>query len=269
MYVLERKNKGALWGVEWRYVHPEGGKLPLLVKVLEAQEALSLQVHPSDAMALRYGEKRGKTEMWYVLEAKAGARLYVGFNRKTDRGEVERLVKAGRLEEVLRSYEVRAGDVYYIPSGCVHGLGGGCRVAEIQQESEVTYRLYDYGRKGLDGKLRELQVELGLEAISYGSECERLVRYKEVWNSASEVLKCAYFTTNLLSGEEVLTRSVVVDMQLYIVISGSALVRDASGSEVRLEAGAALAVGPGGNRVQIRPQPEVKILETYVTPTNL
>lgn len=132
------------------------GKLPLLVKFLDAKRDLSIQVHPDEEMAQRLYGKRGKSEMWYVIDADADSHLIVGFIREISLEEYYRRIAEGTITEVLAHHKVKPGDAFFIPAGCVHALCGGIMVAEVQQSSDVTYRIYDYNRPGLDGKPREL-----------------------------------------------------------------------------------------------------------------
>ena len=143
------------------------GKLPLLVKFLDANRDLSIQVHPDEEMAQRLYGKRGKSEMWYVIDADADSHLFVGFNREISLEEYHRLIAEGTITEVLADHKVKPGDVFIIPAGCVHALCGGIMVAEVQQSSDVTYRIFDYNRPGLDGKPRELHTELAAKALNF------------------------------------------------------------------------------------------------------
>lgn len=159
---------------------------PVLTKFIDAKENLSMQVHPSDEYALRYENSLGKTEMWYVVEATAGAGLYLGFNRDVTKSEYEQAIRENRLTELLNFYEVQAGDCYFIPAGTIHAIGAGCLIYEIQQNSNVTYRVYDYGRKGKDGKERELHIDKALAVTN-------LQQFTPL--HFSDCLgKCAYFT---------------------------------------------------------------------------
>ena len=143
------------------------GRLPLLVKFIDAERDLSIQVHPNDEMALREHGKMGKSEMWYVIDANADSHLYLGFNRNITLEEYYRRIKDGTITEVLADHKVNPGDVFYIPAGCVHAICGGIMVAEVQQSSDVTYRIFDYNRPGLDGKPRELHTELAAKALNF------------------------------------------------------------------------------------------------------
>ena len=157
---LVKEYKGRLVG-EHVYAR-NGDEFPLLIKFIDALSDLSIQVHPDDAMAMRrHGQRNGKTEMWYVMEADLGAKLISGFRRNTDPEEYRAVLAAGHLEDLLHSEEPKAGDVYFIPAGRVHALGKGLMVAEIQQTSDCTYRIYDYNRVDKDGKQRQLHTEVG------------------------------------------------------------------------------------------------------------
>ena len=135
---------------------------PVLIKFIDAEQNLSVQVHPSDEYALQNENSFGKTEMWYIVEAEEGAGIYLGFNRTVTKEEYERAIKENRLTELLNFYEVKAGDCYFIPSGTIHAIGKGCLICEIQQNSNLTYRVYDYGRKDKNGKERELHIDKAL-----------------------------------------------------------------------------------------------------------
>ncbi len=169
------------------------GKMPLLVKFIDAKKDLSIQVHPNDEMANRVHGKMGKTEMWYVLDAKPGSYLYCGFKSEISKEEYKQHIADGTITDVLARHEVKAGDVFYIPAGRVHAICSGIMLAEIQQSSDVTYRIYDYNRPGLDGKPRELHTELAAEALdfsvsdSYGSD------YSHEANKPNVILDTEFF----------------------------------------------------------------------------
>lgn len=141
--------------------------LPFMVKFIDARENLSIQVHPTEAYAHRHENDNGKNEMWYIVDAEEDAFIYVGFNRDTNRKEVSRRVKEKSIEEILNKIPVRKGDSFFIPAGTVHAIGAGCLICEIQQTSNITYRLYDYGRLGADGKPRELNLKKALDVLNY------------------------------------------------------------------------------------------------------
>ena len=162
-----------------------GNKLPLLVKFIDADKDLSIQVHPDDKMALREHNKFGKTEMWYVIDAKPGAYLYAGFKDKLTSVEFKRRIEDGTIVDSLAKHEVHTGDVFYIPAGRVHAIGGGILLAEVQQSSDVTYRIYDYNRLDIDGRLRELHTELASKALDYEVHDE----YRTIYRHGSSFFK--------------------------------------------------------------------------------
>lgn len=187
---------------EWLGTHPlqttDGRpELPILIKLIDAQQDLSVQVHPDDAYALRHEGSLGKTEFWYVLAARPGAKLVYGFDQNVSERQVRRAIKNGELDMLLNHVAVEKDDQFYIEAGTVHALGAGCLIAEIQESSNLTYRLYDYDRVGRDGKKRELHVDKAMKVLNFRSSAVprqpmRVLRYRGGW--ASELLtRCKYF----------------------------------------------------------------------------
>lgn len=173
------------------------GKLPLLVKFLDANRDLSIQVHPDEEMAQRVHGKRGKAEMWYVIDADADSHLIVGFNREISLEEYHRRIAEGTITEVLADHKLKPGDVFFIPAGCVHALCGGIMVAEVQLSSDVTYRIFDYNRPGLDGKPRELHTELAAKALNFHVGKNR-IEYDRKDNCAVKLIDYPDFSVNML-----------------------------------------------------------------------
>jgi mannose-6-phosphate isomerase len=174
------------------------GQLPLLVKFIDAQRDLSIQVHPNDEMAQREHGKMGKSEMWYVIKATPDAHLYAGFKQHIDAEEYRRRIADGTITEVLADHPVKAGDVFYLPAGRVHAICGGILLAEVQQSSDVTYRIYDYNRLGLDGKPRELHTELAAQALDYEVERNYRTDYPQLDNRAVLIVDSPYFSVRVL-----------------------------------------------------------------------
>ena len=176
-----------------------GSEFPLLIKFIDAHDDLSIQVHPDDAMAKSlYGpQARGKTEMWYVISADPGATLYSGLSREISPEEYGHRVKDGSIVEVLQKHEVSAGDVFFLPAGRIHAICSGCFIAEIQQTSDYTYRIWDYNRPGLDGKPRALHTELAKKAIDYTVYPDYRVHYTPCKNAPVELVSCDFFVTTL------------------------------------------------------------------------
>ena len=174
------------------------GKLPLLVKFIDAKKDLSIQVHPNDEMAMREHGKMGKSEMWYVIKADEGAHLYAGFKQEITPEEYQRRIADGTITEVLADHQVKVGDVFYLPAGRVHAICGGILLAEVQQSSDVTYRIFDYNRPGMDGKPRELHTELAAQALDYRVEENYRTEYHEKTNKAVQVIDTPYFNVRVM-----------------------------------------------------------------------
>jgi len=175
-----------------------GTEFPLLVKFIDANDNLSIQVHPNDELALERHDAFGKTEMWYVVQADPGAKLISGFNRKIDKEGYLKYFKNGQLEEILNYEEVKAGDVFFMPAGRVHAIGKGIVVAEIQQTSDITYRIYDFNRVDDQGNPRELHTDLAVDAIDYSFETNYRTDYNAIPDKSVKLVGCKYFTTNIL-----------------------------------------------------------------------
>ncbi len=185
-------------------------RFPMIVKLIDARDNLSVQVHPSDEYALKNENSYGKTEMWYVAEAEEGAGLYVGFNRDVSKEEFTSLIAENRLQEVLNFIPVKKGEWYFIQAGTVHAIGKGVVIAEVQQNSNLTYRLYDYGRVGADGKPRELHVEKG-----------KLVSKLQAY-APDKRTSCEYFSCESLSFSGSLTLTAGEDsFEALLLLSGS------------------------------------------------
>lgn len=178
-----------------------GGQLPLLVKFIDAERDLSIQVHPDDEMAQREHGKMGKSEMWYVIDAKPGAYLYAGFNRHLTKEEYTRMVADGTICEALAKHEVRKGDVFYLPAGRVHAICGGILLAEVQQSSDVTYRIFDYNRPGMDGKPRELHTALAAQALDFEVLDEYRTIYDDDHHRANHCIDSPYFNVRVVDVE--------------------------------------------------------------------
>ena len=202
----------------------KGNELPILIKLIDAADNLSVQVHPNDEQALEWEGQKGKTEMWYVVDAEADARIVYGLKEDTTREELSNAIKEKRVEELLNSVSSKKGDVFFVESGTIHAIGKGNLIAEIQQNSNVTYRLYDYGRVGKDGKERELHIDKGVMA----SNCNKLVpREINIEADGTRVLgSCEYFVVKeiKLNGEKVFVSDektyhalVVTDGELNVI----------------------------------------------------
>ena len=174
------------------------GQLPLLVKFIDAKRDLSIQVHPNDEMAQREHGKMGKSEMWYVIKADPGAHLYAGFKQQITPYEYQKRIEDGSITEVLADHQVKAGDVFYLPAGRVHAICGGILLAEVQQSSDVTYRIFDYNRPGLDGKPRELHTALAAQALDFHVEANYRTVYPETTNRAVQIIDTPFFDVRVM-----------------------------------------------------------------------
>ncbi|UFH47822.1 mannose-6-phosphate isomerase [Flavobacterium galactosidilyticum] len=174
-----------------------GKEFPLLFKYLDAREDLSIQVHPNDALAKKRHDSFGKTEMWYIMQADEDARIIVGFKKNSNAAEYLENLENKTLLSILDDVKVKSGDVFFLETGTVHAIGAGLVVAEIQQTSDITYRLYDFDRVDAQGATRELHVDLALEAINY-NVVETKKDYTKDLNKSNPVVECPYFTTNFI-----------------------------------------------------------------------
>ena len=225
---LVKEYKGQLVG---EHVYADtGDEFPLLIKFIDALSDLSIQVHPNDELAaVRHNGSKGKTEMWYVVAAEPGAHLLAGLTEEITPEDYERRVSDGTITEVLARHDVRPGDVFFLPAGRIHAICGGCFIAEIQQTSDITYRIYDYGRLGLDGKPRELHTELAKDAIDYKVCPDYRTAYTPVRNAENEVVSCKYFTTSIYDLDQPVTKD-LSDTDSFLVVmclSGSGTLTDA------------------------------------------
>lgn len=174
-----------------------GKQFPLLFKFLDAREDLSIQVHPNDELAQKRHHSFGKTEMWYIMQADENARIIVGFKEKSNADEYLKNLENKAVLSILNDVKVKAGDVFFLETGTVHAIGAGLVVAEIQQTSDITYRIYDFDRVDTQGNTRELHVDLALEAINYNTT-ETKKEYTTIENISNEIVNCNYFTTNFI-----------------------------------------------------------------------
>ena len=243
-----------------------GTRFPLLIKFIDARDDLSIQVHPDDVLAEKRHHSFGKTEMWYVIKATPDAALYCGFSQPIDADEYVRRVEDNSIMEVLKRYNVTAGDVFFLPAGRVHAIGAGCFIAEIQQTSNITYRIYDYNRKGADGKGRELHTELAKDAIDYTFQNDYQTHYTSQPGAAVELVQCPYFTTRLLETETPMMRDYATldSFVVYICMAGSVELRDDNGNELTVSQGQTVLFPATTQSVTLKPAPQAKLLETYI-----
>jgi mannose-6-phosphate isomerase len=185
------------------------GKLPLLVKFIDAKRDLSIQVHPNDDMAMREHGKMGKSDMWYIIKADEGAHLYAGFKQEITPYEYQKRVEDGSITDVLACHQVKAGDVFYLPAGRVHAICGGIMLAEVQQSSDVTYRIFDYNRPGIDGKPRELHTELAAKALEYHVEANYRTEYENELDKAVQIIDSPFFDVRVMDINRPMHRNLI------------------------------------------------------------
>ena len=197
------------------------GEFPLLIKLIDAADRLSVQVHPDDAYAARVENDRGKTEMWYIVEADEGAEIIYGLKDGISAEDFRTAVREGRLADTMHHCPVKAGETYFIPSGMLHAIGAGILIAEIQQNCDLTYRVYDYERRGADGSLRELHVDKALDVtIPFTEEAVRAIRYEAGEQNDETLAHCRYFKTRKLTVTEPTTLNVNDESFAYALCIG-------------------------------------------------
>lgn len=241
-----------------------GTNFPLLVKFLDTSDDLSIQVHPNDSLAMERHQSKGKTEMWYVLDAEPGAELIMGFKRDTTAEEYLEHLNNKSLKDILRVEKVQSGDVFYIPTGQVHAIGKGITLCEIQQSSDITYRIYDWDRSGDDGKPRKLHTEEALEAIDYKAR-DNKVSYSEKLNDPRELVRSPFFTTRLLCFDKILKLDYmfVDSFIVFVCLEGQCKLEYAGGSE-NVRAGDTILLPAEINSISMNPAGFCRMLETYV-----
>lgn len=243
-----------------------GNEFPLLIKFIDANDDLSIQVHPDDEMAAERHNSYGKTEMWYVIQADKGAKLQSGFNQQVDQElYLEKLEKV-ELTDILNFEEVTSGDVFFIPAGRVHAIGKGILLAEIQQTSDITYRIYDYDRRDDKGNTRELHTDLALDAIDYTVFPEYKTKYEPKANESVELASCKYFTTNVLELNEIVEKdySQLDSFVIYICLEGRVCIENISGPEW-IQKGETILIPASIEGVVLNPiAGYAKLLEVYI-----
>lgn len=240
-----------------------GNKFPLLFKFIDAKEDLSVQLHPNDALAKERHNSFGKTEMWYILDSDKDGKLVLGFNLEMNESIYKRHLSENTLSKILHSEKVKKGDAFYIKTGAVHAIGAGVVLAEIQQTSDITYRIYDYDRPGIDGSLRELHTNLAIDAIDFNAPNAKL-NYLETENSLIEICKSEYFQTNKM----VLTKDLKRDLTnidsfvVYMCVEGEGIIEVNNYSET-ISIGETVLIPALINELTIKSK-SVTFLEVYI-----
>ncbi len=242
-----------------------GDTFPLLIKFIDARQDLSVQVHPTDELARERGGKFGKTEMWYVLGAEKGARLANGFNRPVDKNEYEHLVETGEIMDVLNFNTIAPGDTFFIPAGRVHAIGKGCFVAEIQETSDITYRLYDYKRVDQDGNERQLHTKEAFDAINFNDTEGKPVEYTIRRDLPINLVTSPFFTTNIWQiDHEVMRDYSEWDTFVAIICTKGKATLSTGDDSVEMKEGMSVLIPASCSRLTITPKGVFEALETYI-----
>ena len=244
-----------------------GNSFPLLIKFIDAAKDLSIQVHPGDEMARREHGKSGKTEMWYVVDATEEATILAGLKKKITPEEYKQKVADKSICDAVSRYKATAGDVFYIPSGRIHSIGAGCLVAEIQQTSDVTYRIYDFDRRDKNGNLRELHTELAAQAIDYNVCDDYRTHYAETTDGCTEIIDSKYFKTSLIS----LTKDFAKDYSgldsfvILMCVEGGATLTAPDGESIDINAYETVLVPAAMKEIKFQPKAgKAKFVETHL-----
>lgn len=247
-----------------------GNHFPLLLKFIDATDDLSIQVHPDDDYALENEQSLGKTEMWYVLPSALEAAVYLGWNQEMNASLIHAAISDGSLARYLREYNVRAGDVAYIPSGTVHAMKRNTIVAEIQENSDITYRLYDYNRVGNDGRMRPLKLDKALEVVEMSPSKEEGVTHAQVVeDGAVNLKKTPYFTANLLTPTRTIQRDYAPldSFVAYMCVEGQCSIKALDAEQdgaVTMKTGEAVLIPATLNDIVIEPDGRCQLLEIYM-----
>ena len=241
-----------------------GNEFPLLVKFIDAREQLSIQVHPTDEQAQAQGLGRGKTEMWYVMESDADASLRSGLKQQITPKQYKEMVENDTITEALSEYPVKEGDVFFLPAGRIHSIGAGCFLAEIQETSDVTYRIYDFKRKDKEGNYRELHTKEAAECIDYTVYPDYRTQYEARQNEPVELVSCPYFTTSVYDLTEPMTLdySDLDSFVIFVGLKGEGEITDAEGNTISFRAGESVLL-PATTTV-VKVSGTIKFLESYV-----
>ena len=241
-----------------------GAEFPLLIKFIDARQDLSIQVHPNDEIAHKQGKERGKTEMWYIMDSAPEAKLYCGLKQQITPDEYKQMVENDTICDALAQYEVKEGDVFFLPAGRIHAIGSGCFLAEIQQTSDVTYRIYDYKRKDKNGNYRELHTQQAAESINYQVEKNYRTEYVAQQNRGVSLVRCPHFNTAVYDLDEPMTidYSELDSFVILIGMKGEGNIKDNEGNETSLKAGETILIPATTETIKM--EGTIKFLETYV-----
>ncbi|MFW5721243.1 MAG: type I phosphomannose isomerase catalytic subunit, partial [Bacteroidota bacterium] len=243
-----------------------GIEFPLLIKFIDANDVLSIQVHPDDELAKKRHNAFGKTEMWYVIKAEKNAELISGFNQKIDKTTYLKYLKSNELPKILNYEKVKEGDVFFIPSGRVHAIGKGIVLAEIQQTSDITYRIFDWNRKDEQGNYRELHTELALDAIDFNFYDNYKTDYKITLNKDSNILTCPYFKTNIIKFDKTIEKdyNLLDSFVIFMCIEGQFKINYSKDKNITVSKGETILIPAVLEHLVLIPVIQCKLLEIYI-----
>ncbi|MRR19682.1 mannose-6-phosphate isomerase [bacterium] len=244
-----------------------GNEFPLLIKFIDAHDRLSIQVHPDDRLSSERHHAWGKTEMWYVLDAAPGAVIYTGFRKKTTKEEYLEHLAAKRLADLINVTPVTRGDVFFIPAGMVHAIGAGVLLTEIQQNSDVTYRIYDWDRVDASGKPREMHTAMALDAIDFSLDSNNLIKKVPQVNQPVLLAECPWFRTSLLQIDRPVIKDYsLTDSFIIYICTENMTVIECFGHSEELKAGETLLIPASADSVTLIPQGTSTLLEVLIPP---
>jgi mannose-6-phosphate isomerase len=242
-----------------------GHAFPLLFKLIDANQNLSIQVHPNNEVAIERHNTLGKTEMWYVVDADEDGKLVIGFSKDCTQEEYLEALENDQVENLLQSITVKKGDVFFIPAGLVHAIGKGVVIAEIQQSSDITYRIYDYKRVDDNGNERELHTEQALDVIDFKASINPKTSYQVVENQISPLISCEFFTTNMLKFDKAITRNYgsIDSFVVYMCLEGS-FVLICNDEKLNVNKGETILIPACINEIDLIPDNLAILLEVYI-----
>lgn len=242
-----------------------GNEFPILIKFIDANDWLSVQVHPDDELAAKRHGNLGKTEMWYILQAEKDSELISGFSKPVNKEEYMAHLENKTLKSIMNFEKVSAGDVFYMPAGRIHAIGPGILLAEIQQTSDLTYRIYDWDRIDKAGMVRELHTDAALEALDFNVYDSYRTTYEEKTNETANMVESPYFTTNIIHLTQPLSKdySELDSFVIYVCPEGNFSLRTED-REIEVAMGEAVLIPASVKKVEIHPRKACKILEVYM-----
>lgn len=243
-----------------------GNEFPLLIKFIEAREDLSIQVHPGNTLAKERHHAYGKTEMWYILESEKNSKIYTGFREGVTKEMYEEALTNGKLADLLNIESVEAGDIFFTPAGRVHAIGAGIVLVEIQQTSDITYRIFDWNRKNSGKEQRELHTELALNAIDYTAKGKNKIRKKPSLNNTENLVSCEFFNTNIIRFNDPINKEYyfIDSFVIYICTEGEFLIRWDDTSE-KVSKGETVLLPAMIKEVTLEPVGVAQLLEIFVS----